>query len=37
VSRAAIDDFLKKTGAQMWIEHDAATFAKLKKSPAYYD
>jgi glyoxylase-like metal-dependent hydrolase (beta-lactamase superfamily II) len=37
VSRAAIDEFLKKTGAQMWIEHDAATFAKLKKSPAYYD
>jgi N-acyl homoserine lactone hydrolase len=36
-SRAAIDVFLKKTGAQMWIEHDAATFAKLKKSPAYYD
>jgi glyoxylase-like metal-dependent hydrolase (beta-lactamase superfamily II) len=36
-SRAAIDDFLKKTGAQMWIEHDAATFAKLKKSPAYYE
>jgi N-acyl homoserine lactone hydrolase len=37
VSRAAIDDFLKKTGAQMWIEHDTATFVKLKKSPAYYD
>jgi N-acyl homoserine lactone hydrolase len=37
VSRAAIDDFLKKSGAQMWIEHDAATFAKLKKSPAFYD
>ena len=36
-SRVAIDEFLKKTGAQMWIEHDAATFAKLKKSPAYYD
>ena len=37
VSRAAIQAFLKKTGAQMWIEHDTATFAKLKKSPAYYD
>lgn len=36
-SRAAIAAFLKKTGAQMWIEHDAATFAKLKKSPDYYD
>jgi N-acyl homoserine lactone hydrolase len=37
VSRAAIDEFLKKSGAQMWIEHDTATFVKLKKSPAYYD
>jgi len=36
-SRAAIDDFLKKTGAQMWIEHDTATFVKLKKSPDYYE
>jgi N-acyl homoserine lactone hydrolase len=36
-SRAAIDVFLKKTGAQMWIEHDLATFQKLKKAPAYYD
>jgi N-acyl homoserine lactone hydrolase len=36
-SRAAIEDFLKKTKAQMWIEHDAATFAKLKKAPAYYE
>ena len=37
VSRAAINEFLKKSGAQMWIEHDAATFVKLKKSPAFYD
>jgi N-acyl homoserine lactone hydrolase len=36
-SRAAIDGFLKKTRAQMWIEHDAATNAKLKKAPAYYE
>jgi N-acyl homoserine lactone hydrolase len=36
-SRAAIEAFLQKSGAQMWIEHDAATFAKLKKSPAFYD
>ena len=26
-SRAAIDSFVKKTKAQMWIEHDAATNA----------
>jgi N-acyl homoserine lactone hydrolase len=36
VSRKNIDEFLKKTGAQMWIEHDQATFDKLKKSPEYY-
>jgi glyoxylase-like metal-dependent hydrolase (beta-lactamase superfamily II) len=36
-SRAAIDAFLKKTGAQMWIEHDMATFQKLKKAPEYYE
>jgi N-acyl homoserine lactone hydrolase len=36
-SRAAIDAFLKKTKAQMWIEHDAATNAKLKKAPEYYE
>jgi glyoxylase-like metal-dependent hydrolase (beta-lactamase superfamily II) len=37
VSRAKIEAFVEKTGAQLWIEHDAATFAKLKKSPAYYE
>ena len=36
-SRAAVDAFLKKTGAQLWIEHDIAANAKLKKAPAYYD
>jgi N-acyl homoserine lactone hydrolase len=36
-SRAKIDDFLKKSKAQMWIEHDAATFAPLKKAPAFYE
>jgi N-acyl homoserine lactone hydrolase len=36
-SRAAIDAFLKKTKAVMWIEHDAATNAKLKKAPEYYE
>jgi N-acyl homoserine lactone hydrolase len=36
-SRAAIEAFLKKTGAQLWIEHDLANFTKLKKAPAYYD
>lgn len=36
-SRAAIEDFLKKTKAQFWIQHDFIANAKLKKSPAYYD
>jgi glyoxylase-like metal-dependent hydrolase (beta-lactamase superfamily II) len=37
VSRANIDAFLKKTGAQLWIEHDLATFEKLKKAPDFYE
>jgi N-acyl homoserine lactone hydrolase len=36
-SRVATDAFLKKTGAQLWIQHDFVGNAKLKKSPAYYD
>ena len=36
-SRAMVDQFLKKTGAQLWIEHDLETNAKLKKAPAYYE
>jgi len=36
-SRAKIEEFLKKSGAQLWIEHDYAANAKLKKSPAYYE
>jgi N-acyl homoserine lactone hydrolase len=36
-SRKAIEDFLKKSKAQLWIEHDMATFNKLKIAPAYYE
>jgi glyoxylase-like metal-dependent hydrolase (beta-lactamase superfamily II) len=36
-SRADIDEYLKKTHAQMWIEHDQATFDKLKKAPEFYE
>ena len=36
-SRAAIEAFLMRTHAQLWIEHDFNANAKLKKSPAYYD
>jgi N-acyl homoserine lactone hydrolase len=36
-SRAMIEDYVKKTSTQLWIEHDFAANAKLKKSPNYYD
>jgi N-acyl homoserine lactone hydrolase len=36
-ARTAIDAFLKKTGAQLWIQHDFAATAKLRKAPQYYD
>jgi len=36
-SRAKIEEFLKASGAKLWIEHDYATNSKLKKSPAYYE
>ena len=36
-SRVAIEAFLKKTGAQLWIQHDFVGNAKLKKAPLYYD
>lgn len=36
-SRADIDAFLKAKKAQMWIEHDAATNATLKKAPEFYE
>jgi glyoxylase-like metal-dependent hydrolase (beta-lactamase superfamily II) len=36
-SRAAIEDFVKKNGAQLWIQHDIANGAKLKRAPEYYE
>ena len=36
-SRAAMEDFVKKARAQLWIQHDAAAGAKLKRAPEYYD
>lgn len=36
-SRADVEVFLKKTGAQLWIEHDIIANAKLRKAPAFYD
>ncbi len=36
-SRAAVEAFLKKNNAQLWIEHDFKANAKLKKAPEFYD
>jgi glyoxylase-like metal-dependent hydrolase (beta-lactamase superfamily II) len=36
-SRAAIETFLKKTGAQLWIQHDFNANAKLRKAPQFYE
>jgi glyoxylase-like metal-dependent hydrolase (beta-lactamase superfamily II) len=37
ITRKKVDEFLKQTGAQMWIEHDETTHKKLNKSPAFYE
>lgn len=36
-SRAALDTFLKQSGAALWIQHDLLAHRKLKKAPAFYD
>jgi glyoxylase-like metal-dependent hydrolase (beta-lactamase superfamily II) len=36
-SRADLETFLKKSGAQLWIQHGTADNAKLKKAPEYYE
>jgi N-acyl homoserine lactone hydrolase len=36
-SRAMIEGFLKKSSAQLWIQHDFVSNAKLKKSPSFYE
>ena len=36
-ARAKVEALLKQTGAELWIEHDMATHAKLPKSPAYVE
>jgi glyoxylase-like metal-dependent hydrolase (beta-lactamase superfamily II) len=37
VSRAEVEAFLKRTGAQLWIQHDLIANQKLKKAPQYYE
>jgi glyoxylase-like metal-dependent hydrolase (beta-lactamase superfamily II) len=36
-TRAKIDAFAKQTGAELWIEHDVPTHAKLPFAPAYIE
>ena len=36
-SRAKMEEFLKTSGAQLWIEHDYLLHAKLKKAPQFYE
>ena len=36
-SRERIEAYLRATKAALWIEHDFAANARLKKAPAYYD
>ena len=36
-SRAEIEKFLKRTGAELWIQHDLAAFRKMKLAPQYHD
>jgi N-acyl homoserine lactone hydrolase len=36
-SRAKVEAFLSEHNAQIWIGHDILQFAKLKKSPEYYE
>ena len=36
-SRAEVEAFLKRTGAQLWIQHDLIANQKLKKAPQYYE
>jgi N-acyl homoserine lactone hydrolase len=35
--RATIEAFLKKTRAQLWIQHDFTANSKLKKAPEFYE
>jgi len=36
-SRTALEAFISASGAQLWIQHDPATWTTLKKAPVFYD
>lgn len=37
ITRDGIEAFLRKTGAQLWIQHDSVGNRALRKAPAYYE
>jgi glyoxylase-like metal-dependent hydrolase (beta-lactamase superfamily II) len=36
-SREEVEEFLTRTGAALWIQHELAAHRKLRKAPEYYD
>jgi glyoxylase-like metal-dependent hydrolase (beta-lactamase superfamily II) len=36
-TRKKVEEFVKKTHAKLWIQHDPPTYAAAKKAPEYYD
>jgi len=36
-SRASVEALLKRTGAQLWIQHDLTAHTELRKAPEFYD
>jgi N-acyl homoserine lactone hydrolase len=36
-TRKKVDEFVKQSGATLWIQHDPAMNAPLKKAPLFYD
>jgi glyoxylase-like metal-dependent hydrolase (beta-lactamase superfamily II) len=36
-SRKAVEAFLQRTGAQLWIQHDLTAHRRLRLSPEFYD
>ncbi len=36
-ARAELEQFLRRTNAALWIQHDLVAHRKLKKAPEYYD
>ncbi len=36
-ARQAVADLLKRTGGQLWVQHDLVHFQTLKKAPEFYE